>query len=66
MRVRVDRDLCCSYRACEQECPQLFKHDSDGIVFVENEQVPIGLEGAAAAAASACPQGAIRVIDEQR
>jgi ferredoxin len=63
MRVRVDRNLCCSYRACEQECPQLFKHDSDGIVFVETEQVPSGLESAAAAAATACPQGAIELID---
>ncbi len=65
MRVKVDRDLCCSYRACEELCPQLFKHDSDGVVVLVAELVPSGLEAAASAAASACPQGAIQVIDEQ-
>lgn len=61
MQVTIERELCCSYRACAQACPEVFKHDEIGIAFVEQSVVPSEFEMAVRAAAGACPQGAIIV-----
>lgn len=66
MRVQIDRTLCCSYRACQDRCPEIFKHDEDGVVYIEREDVPSHLEGRAEDAAAACPQGVIQIIREAR
>ena len=61
MKVKVDPSLCCSYQECSRICPEVFKHDQDGVVYVDQEWVPSELEGRVEEAASACPQGAIMV-----
>lgn len=63
MQIKVDRDLCCSYRACELCCPQIFKHDQDGVVYIEASLVPNAFEAQVRSAAKACPQGVITIIE---
>jgi ferredoxin len=65
MRVKLNKELCCNYAACERECPEVFAHDANGIVELRNEHIPVELEERVRSAAAACPQGVITVVDEQ-
>lgn len=65
MRVKLNRDLCCHYAACERECPEVFAHDANGIVELRLEHIPVELEEQVRSAAAACPQCVITVVDEQ-
>jgi ferredoxin len=60
-KVFVDRSRCCGYGLCAALCPDVYKLDGDGIVFLESEFVPAGQEEAASEGAAACPAEAIRV-----
>ena len=60
-KVIVDRSRCCGYGLCAAICPEVYKLDPDGIVFVDSELVPAGLEESAAEGAAACPAEALRV-----
>lgn len=61
MRVFADRSRCCGYGLCAQVCPQVYKLDADGLVYLEADLVPPGLEEEAAEGAAACPSEALRV-----
>jgi ferredoxin len=61
LRVFADRSRCCGYGLCAQVCPQVFKLDGDGLVYLESDTVPPGLEDEATEAAAACPAEALRV-----
>jgi ferredoxin len=61
LRVFADRSRCCGYGLCTQVCPQVFKLDADGLVYLDSDIVPDGLEDDAAEAAAACPAEALRV-----
>ena len=61
LRVTVDRGRCCGYGLCAQVCPQVYKLDADGLVFLESDMVPEGLEEEAREGAAACPAEAIVV-----
>jgi len=61
MRVIADRSRCCGYGLCAQVCPQVYKLDADGLVYLESDTVPPGLEEEAAEGAAACPSEALRV-----
>jgi len=61
LRVFADRSRCCGYGLCAQVCPQIFKLDADGMVFLESDLVPPGLEEEAAEGVAACPAEALRV-----
>ena len=61
LRVIVDRSRCCGYGLCAQVCPQVYKLDADGLVFLESDQVPDGLEDEAREGAAACPAEAIAI-----
>jgi ferredoxin len=45
-----------------QLCPDVFKADDNGLVYLENEIVPAGLEEEATEAAASCPAQALRVV----
>lgn len=62
-RVIVDRSRCCGYGLCAQLCPEVYKLDENGLVFVESESVPAGLEEEAKEGAAACPAEAL-VVEE--
>lgn len=63
LRVIVDRGRCCGYGLCAQLCPEVYKLDENGLVYVESELVPGGLEEEAREGATACPAEAL-VIEE--
>lgn len=61
LRVVVDRSRCCGYGLCAQVCPQIYKLDADGLVYLDSDVVPLGLEEEAREGAAACPAEAIVV-----
>jgi ferredoxin len=62
LRAFADRERCCGYGICTQLCPDVFKADNSGLVYLENEIVPAGLEAEATEAAASCPAQALRVV----
>lgn len=60
-RVIADRSRCCGYGLCAQVCPQVYKLDADGLVYLESDIVPEGLEEEAREGAAACPAEALSV-----
>lgn len=63
LKVEVDKMACCAYGLCAEICPDVYKLDDNGIVFVESDIVPDGMEELAREGADACPQMAIKVIE---
>jgi ferredoxin len=61
LRVVADRSKCCGYGLCAQMCPQVFKLDEGGLVYLESDLVPAGLEEEAREGAAACPAEALLV-----
>lgn len=61
LRVIVDRSRCCGYGLCAQICPQVYKLDTDGLVYLDSDAVPAGLEEEAREGAAACPAEAITI-----
>jgi ferredoxin len=64
LRVIADRSACCGYGVCAELCPEIYKVDDIGIVTLLTDIVPEGLEVKAREAAAACPQNALRVVEE--
>lgn len=61
LRVLADRSRCCGYGLCAQVCPTVYKLDADGLVYLDSNIVPPGLEDEAREGAAACPAEAITV-----
>ncbi len=61
LRVVIDKPACCGYGVCAEICPEVFKLDANGIVYVDDLLVPEGLEEKASEGAAACPQSALAV-----
>lgn len=59
LRVIVERSRCCGYGLCAQLCPEVYKLDENGLVYVETEIIPVGLEEEAKEGAAACPAEAL-------
>lgn len=64
LKVVIDKAACCGYGICAEICPQIYKLDINGIVYVDDEIVPAGLEDGAKKGADACPQSALKVVAE--
>lgn len=62
LRVVIDKPACCGYGLCAEICPEVFKLDANGIVYVDDALVPEGLEAKAREGAEACPQAALAVV----
>lgn len=62
LKVVIDKPACCGYGICAEICPDVYKLDENGIVYVEDEIVPEGLEDSAREGAEACPQSALKVV----
>lgn len=60
--VIVDRTRCCGYGLCAAICPEIYKLDDGGIVFVDAGTIPPELLDSAREGAEACPAEALRVI----
>lgn len=61
LRVTADRDRCCGYGLCAQFCPQIYKLDENGLVYLDSDTVPPELEEEAREGAAACPAEALAV-----
>jgi ferredoxin len=61
LKVIVDKAACCGYGICADICPSVYKLDVNGIVYLDDELVPAGVEQAAREGAQACPQNALAV-----
>jgi len=62
LKVVINKPACCGYGVCADICPDVFKLDENGIVYVDDEIVPAGLEDLAREGADACPQSALKLI----
>src|SRR6266702_3974756 len=58
--VVVDKARCCGYGICAEVCPDVYKLDEHGFVYIEGP-VPARLAGAAREGAGACPEEALTV-----
>jgi ferredoxin len=61
LRVKIDKAACCGYGLCAEICPEVYKLDVNGIVYVDDDLVPPGLEDKAIEGAEVCPQQALAV-----
>jgi ferredoxin len=62
LTVRVDEDRCQGHNLCSIAAPTVFKlRDDDGHAYVEDEDVPAGMEQRVRNAAASCPEAAIIV-----
>ena len=62
LKVVIDKPACCGYGLCAEICPQVFKLDEHGMVFVDDPLVPAGLEAEAQEGADSCPQSALKLV----
>lgn len=62
LRAVADKSACCGYGLCNEICPEVFKLDANGIVCLDDDIVPEGMEERAREAADACPQAALSVV----
>ncbi|KAF3996141.1 ferredoxin [Glaciimonas immobilis] len=62
-RIVTDRSRCCGYGLCATLCPEVYKLDAEGLVYVEGEFIPAEFENEAKEGAAACPAEAI-IIEE--
>lgn len=61
LKVVISKPACCGYGACAEICPSVYKLDENGMVYVDDEIVPEGLEDLAREGAEACPQSALKL-----
>lgn len=61
MNAVVDRDLCTGCAVCEDECPDVFRVEDDGIAIVIVDRVVPELWECVRDAAESCPTEAISV-----
>lgn len=62
LKVVINKPACCGYGLCAEICPDVYKLDAHGMVYVDDEIVPVGLEAAAQEGADSCPQAALKLI----
>ena len=63
LKVVINKPACCGYGVCAEICPEVYKLDEHGMVFVEDEIVPVGMEALAREGADACPQSALKIVE---
>ncbi len=62
LKVVINKPACCGYGVCAEICPEVYKLDGNGIVYVDDEIVPEGQENLAREGADACPQSALKLV----
>jgi len=63
LKVVVNKPACCGYGVCAEICAEVYLLDENGIVYVDNDIVPAGMEEQAREGAEACPQNAIKLLE---
>ena len=62
LKVVINKPACCGYGVCAEICPDVYKLDENGIVYVDDEIVPEGQDALAQEGADACPQNALKLV----
>lgn len=64
MKVIVDADSCKGHGICTTLCPEVFTLNDDGYAEAIGEEIPADLHEAVTTAGDACPEWAIKIIDD--
>jgi ferredoxin len=62
LKIVIDKAACCGYGVCAEICPEGYKLDANGVVYVESELVPEDIKDKVVEGAEACPQAALSVV----
>ena len=63
-KVYADISACCGYGLCAQMCPEIYKLDDQGIVYLATDTVSPELLESAKEGAECCPAGVLKVVEE--
>lgn len=63
-KVYAETSQCCGYGLCAQMCPEIYKLDDNGMVYLATDTVPDDLLEAASEGADCCPAGVLKVVSE--
>lgn len=63
LKVIIDKAACCGYGICNEICPEVYKLDGNGIVYVDDPIVPEGMEDSAREGCDACPQSVLELVE---
>lgn len=61
-KVYAETSLCCGYGLCAQMCPEIYRLNDQGIVYLDTDIVPAELLDAAIEGAECCPAGVLKVV----
>jgi ferredoxin len=61
-KVVINKPACCGYGVCAEICPDVYKLDENGMVYVDHEIVSDDLVALAQEGADACPQSALKLV----
>ena len=64
MKVLVDRARCAGHARCNATAPKLFRLNDDGYIDIDSFEVAPGDEALARRGARACPERALKVVDD--
>jgi ferredoxin len=64
MKITLDRSLCSGHARCNAAAPEIYELDDDGYCAIDTLDVPAALESAATRGAEACPERAIKIMQE--
>jgi ferredoxin len=64
MKIVINRAVCSGHARCNAAAPELFELNDEGYVASDGFDVRPGDEAAARRGARACPERAIKVIDD--
>jgi ferredoxin len=66
MKIAIDLNRCSGHARCAAEAPSLFTIDpADGTAVVISDEVPEERRALALRAASACPETAVLILEEE-
>jgi ferredoxin len=64
LTIRVSKDLCCGAQLCVGIAPMVYRLDPQGYNASDGDRVPAGQEALAERGMRACPEQAIRLLNE--
>ena len=64
MKIIVDKAKCTGHARCAGVAPEVYRLDESGYNAMGEAEVPDGLQDKARRGARACPEGAIRIVED--
>jgi len=65
LKIKVETNNCVGHARCNAVAPELFTLNDDGYSDLDVVEVPAELEALARRGAKACPEGIIKVIEDE-